>query len=64
LFAIDFAVGWEGLFSSFFYEQNLLYGRELSLNKYFKVEGQLGLGSFSYNKTIFDERQNTVGYPM
>lgn len=46
-------------------EFDLLYGREFIVSDWFKIEGQLGFGTFSQNISITDDsNRNTIGFPI
>ena len=46
-------------------EFDLLYGREFIVSDWFKIEGQLGFGTFSQNNSITDDsNRNTIGFPI
>lgn len=46
-----------------YHEANLLYGREFDINDWFKLEGQIGVGTFYQNNSIIEEK-NTIGLPI
>ena len=47
-----------------FAELDLLYGKEFEITNWLKVEGQIGVGIFTYNNSIVEESKNAIGFPF
>jgi len=72
IFSLELEEGSEAVFVYFggesqsFYNVNLLYGRELEVARWFKIEGNVGFGLYSH-KTVRSgavSRDNILGIPI
>lgn len=50
-------------FSSFT-ELDLLYGKEFKIADWFKPEAHIGVGIFSYNNSILEQNNSSIGFPV